>query len=135
MNRVVVLGAGGAGALLALAVLHWTNGIDYPLDVGGRPLLSLPSYVPIVFETTVLFASLAAFASVLVFSGLPRLHHPVFDFEGFERTTIDRFWITVGDVRRFARDVASEELRRLAAELTRLGAVRVHGEGVATEGA
>lgn len=131
---IVVLGAGAAGALFALAVLHWTNGIDYPLDVGGRPLLSLPSYIPIAFETTVLFASLAAFVSVLVFSGLPRLHHPVFDLDGFERTTIDRFWITVGDVRRFAHDVAPEELRRLSAELTRLGAVRVHGDGVTAEG-
>ena len=43
-----------------------------------------------------LVAARTAFLAALVLSGLPRLHHAVFELEGFERTTIDRFWITIG---------------------------------------
>jgi len=92
----LVLAAGVSGASLAYVVLWWTSAVDYRLDVGGRPYNSLPADVPIVFETTVLFAAGTAFLAALILSGLPRLHHPVFELEGFERTTIDRFWITIG---------------------------------------
>jgi hypothetical protein len=121
----LVFGAGASGVAIALFVQWWTNAWDYPLDVGGRPLASWPTYVIIVFETMVLLAALTAFAAVLVRSGLPRLHHPDFDLAGFERTTIDRFWITVGDLDPADDDVAGEELRDLRAALAESGAVEV----------
>jgi len=119
----LALAAGGAGAGLALLVQWWTNAVDYPLNVGGRPLFSIPTGVPIVFETTVLFAALTTFAAVLLGSRLPRLHHPVFDLPGFERTSVDRFWIVIGDAYAADDDVRDEELGLLDQELTGLGAV------------
>jgi hypothetical protein len=92
----LVLFAGAAGMALSYLVIWWTNAFDYRLDVGGRPYDSLPTDIPIMFESVVLFASGTAFLAALVLSGLPRLHHPVFELDGFDRTTIDRFWITVG---------------------------------------
>jgi hypothetical protein len=124
----LVLAAGTSGAALSYAILAWTNATDYRLDVGGRPYNSLPSHVPIVFETTVLLAALTAFAAALLLSGLPRLHHRVFDIEGFERTTLDRFWIVVGDPSSSPGEDApapEEELRVLRAELLPLGALVV----------
>ncbi len=114
---VLVLLAGAGGLALALGVQWWTNAFDYPLNVGGRPAFSIPTDVPIVFETTVLLASFVAFAGVLVGARLPRLHDPLFDLPGFERTKIDRFWLVVGDV------VRERELPELIGALEGAGAV------------
>jgi len=93
--------------------------VDYPLDVGGRPLHSAPAFIPITFEMAVLFGSLAALISAIVLGGLPRLWHPVFDIDGFERATIDRFWLAVE-----AGDGALDRDRDTAA-LEGAGALRV----------
>lgn len=123
----LVLFAGAAGAGIALAIQWWTNAIDFPINVGGRPANSLPTHVLIVFETTVLFASLMAFAGALVASGLPRLHHPVFDLPGFERTTLDRFWITVWDAYAASDEYREEELARLERALAEVEPLAIRG--------
>lgn len=119
--RYLVLIAGICGGALAFLLQWWMNGIDYPINVGGRPPNSIPTHILIVFETTVLFAAITAFATALIGSGLPRLHHPVFDLPGFERTTLDRFWLTIGDAY-----IPRTQVRPLHDELARLGAVAVH---------
>ena len=119
----LVLLAGFAGATLALLIQWWTNAIDYPINVGGRPLSSLPTDMLIVFETTVLLSAGTAFATVLFGSRLPRLHDPIFDLPGFERTSLDRFWIVIGDAYDMDNTVLDEALGLLDGELARLGAV------------
>jgi hypothetical protein len=91
----LVLASAALGCATAFLILWATNTYDYPLDVGGRPLLSLPADVPIMFETTVLFGSLAAFFGVLLASGLPRLYRPVFEVPGIQTASLDRFWLAV----------------------------------------
>ncbi len=86
-----------AGAALAFLIQLWCNGHDYPINVGGRPLNSAPASIPITFETCVLTASLAGVLVFLFLSGLPELHAPVADVEGFWRASIDRFWVGVDD--------------------------------------
>jgi len=113
----VMLAAGLFGALFAYLIQWWCNAKSYPLDVGGRPLNSAPAFIPIVFETTVLFASLTGFFVTLGFSGLPRLYHPVFEVEGFDRATVDRYWLGID-----AADPRFDE--RVADTLTRMGALR-----------
>jgi len=51
---------GLAGGFLLQA---WTSAVDWPLDVGGKPLLSWPAFVPVAFELTVLFAGLGSVAA------------------------------------------------------------------------
>jgi ActD protein len=109
------LAAGGGAYLLQ----WWINVVDYPLNIGGRPYHSAPAFIPITFEMTVLFASAAALISAIVLGGLPRLWHPVFEVDGFERATIDRFWLAVG-----AGDAALDRARDTAA-LEAAGALRV----------
>lgn len=108
-----------AGMALAYSLIWWTAAVDYPLNVGGRPLNSFPADIPILFETGILCAALSAFFSVLFFSGLPRLDHELENLAGFERTSIDRYWLGVS---------ASPSLRdqELEALLTQVGALRVH---------
>jgi len=92
---LVVLCAGLAGAAFAYWLQWYTVAVNYPLDVGGRPPQSAPAFILITFETTVLFASLAAFFGCVYSLGLPRLWEPVAEIEGFERATVDRFWVGV----------------------------------------
>ena len=82
--------AGGAGGWF----LQWYSAvIDYPINAGGRPLDSWPAFIPVVFETTVLGAALAAVLAMIVGNGLPRLRHPVFDAPGFELASRNRFFL------------------------------------------
>ena len=91
----IMLAAGLSGAALGYLVQWWCNAYDYRLDVGGRPYNSIPAYIPISFESGVLAACIAGFLAILGLSGLPRLYHPMFEVEGFERASIDRFWVGV----------------------------------------
>jgi hypothetical protein len=92
--------------LLGLGVQWFCNAWSYPLNVGGRPAFALPAFVPIMFESAVLFGSFAAFFGLLYVIGLPRLHHPLFDVEGFERASHDRYFLAV-DARDPHFDVAA----------------------------
>ena len=81
---------GGAGAYL----LQWYAAVvDYPINVGGRPLHSWPAFIPITFEMTILGGALAAVVALLVQNGLPRLYHPLFEVDEFELATRNRFFL------------------------------------------
>jgi hypothetical protein len=100
------------GAAAGYLIQWWTNAVDYPLNVGGRPPHSAPAFIPITFESAILFASAAVFFGTLIHLGLPRLHHPLFDVEGFERASVDRFFLAVStDDPIFDSDRAAQTLR------------------------
>jgi hypothetical protein len=87
-----------AGALTGAAggyFLQWYAARDYPLNVGGRPLHSWPSFIPVTFELTVLTAALAGVAGLLWLTRLPRLDHPLFTLPEFARATQDRYFLGV----------------------------------------
>jgi hypothetical protein len=113
----VMLAAALLGGGLGYLLQWWVNVRAFRIDVGGRPLHSAPAFVPIAFESAVLASALCGFVAMLWQSGLPRLHHPVFEVEGFERASVDRFWLGVDD-----GDPAFDE--GVSVELTRLGALR-----------
>jgi hypothetical protein len=90
-----VLLFGLIGAAVAYLILWWTQAVDYPLDVGSRPTHAVPAYIGITFETTVLFASFAAFIGMLRLCRLPRLWHAAFEVNGFDRASVDRFFVVL----------------------------------------
>jgi ActD protein len=76
--------------------LQWYLSVEgYALNTGGKPLNSPEAFVPITFETTILFASFAAVIGMLLLNGLPRLYHPVFRSKSFEKVSTDGFLLTV----------------------------------------
>ena len=91
----LILAGGLTGALTGLSMQLWCNGIDFPINIGGKPLLSYPPSIPITFELTVLFGGLTAFFGLWAVLKLPRLHHPLFEMSKFGSSVIDRFWITI----------------------------------------
>lgn len=82
--------AGGLGGFF----LQWYSAvISYPENIGGRPLNSWPEFIPVTFETTVLFAAFAAVIAMLAGNGLPQLRHPVFGARDFDLATRNRFFL------------------------------------------
>jgi hypothetical protein len=69
--------------------------IDYPLNVGGRPLNALPAFIPVAYESTILLAAFGAFFGMLIYNGLPRPYHSVFNTPNFERASQDRFFLAI----------------------------------------
>ena len=92
---LVVLLGGICGALTAYGMQWYSAAVDYPLNVGGRPLHSWPSFVPITFELTVLFAALAGVIGMLAMNGLPKLYHPVFNAPEFKRASQTSFFLCI----------------------------------------
>ena len=91
----VVLAAGLLGGSLALLAIIWIAVVDSPLNIGGKPLMSIPAFIPVIFECTILLAGVSTFLSIFFFSGLPRHHHPLFASARFARATDDRFFLHI----------------------------------------
>ncbi len=86
---------GLAGGIGGFFMQYYAFVIAYPLDIGGRPFNSWPAFVPITFEMTILFAALSGFAALLLGCRLPQVYHPMFNVPGFDRATMDSFFLCI----------------------------------------
>ena len=68
---------------------------DYPLNIGGRPYISIPSFVPVAFELTILLSGVTAVFGMLFLNGLPRPYHPVFNVPRFALATREKFFLLI----------------------------------------
>jgi hypothetical protein len=89
--KVAMLIGGFAIAALAYGTEYYSAVIGYPYNSGGRPLDSWLAFMLVPFAVGILAASICGAIAFLIETGLPRLHHPLFDAEGFERVSEDAF--------------------------------------------
>jgi hypothetical protein len=88
-----------AGGLVGLTFGQWVqwyqSAVAYPLITDGKPYNSAEAFVPISYETMILYASFASVIGMLLLNGLPRLYHPVFRGRTFDRASTDGFFVAV----------------------------------------
>jgi hypothetical protein len=119
---LIVLIGGIIGCLGGFYLQYWVAVIDYPLNIGGRPLNSWPSFIPVTFELTILIAALFAFFGVLALNRLPMPYHPVFNVERFQLASRNRFFLCIEAV---DSNFEPERTRRFLDEIGSLGTYEV----------
>jgi hypothetical protein len=91
----IILAGGITGLLVGYGLQYWTQVIAYPMNIGGRPMLSWVSWIPPMFELTILFAATTAVISMIALNGLPQPYHPVFNAPRFNLASQDRFFLLI----------------------------------------
>jgi hypothetical protein len=90
----VMLGGAIVGALAGFLIQVGAN-LDFPLNIGGRPVVSVPAFLLITFELMVLGAVCSMILAMLLLNRLPRLHHPLFEIPSFHFATADKFFLAI----------------------------------------
>jgi hypothetical protein len=91
----LVLAGGLAGMASGFVLQYWASVIEYPLNIGGRPLASWTTFIVPSYELTILFSALTAAIGMIVLSGLPQPYHPVFNVERFSLASSDKFFLVI----------------------------------------
>jgi hypothetical protein len=92
----LVLLGGIAGCIAGFGLCYWVSVIAYPLNIGGRPYNSWPSFIPVTFEVTILLAALTTVLALIVLNGLPMPYHPVFNVKRFaEHASQDGLFLAI----------------------------------------
>jgi hypothetical protein len=93
------------------------EGVALPLNIGGRPFVSVPMFIPITFELTILVGGLTAAISMILLNGLPQPYHPVFNVERFTDASRSKFFLCIeSDDPNFDRQLTAGFLESLDPE-------------------
>ncbi|MBN1299656.1 MAG: DUF3341 domain-containing protein [Melioribacteraceae bacterium] len=87
---------GLSGTVSALLLMFWISVIEYPIVIGGKPFFAFPAFVPVIFEVTVLAASIATVVTMIaVFFKFPNLSHPLHDTEYMKKVSSDKYGLCI----------------------------------------
>jgi len=92
---LLVLVGGLLGGLGGYMLQYWSQVIRYPMNIGGRPVHSWPSFIVPTFECTILGAALTAVIGMILLNGLPLPYHPVFNVPRFALASRDRYFLVI----------------------------------------
>ncbi|HMO37526.1 MAG TPA: DUF3341 domain-containing protein, partial [Gemmatales bacterium] len=91
----LVLGGGLTGLIAAISMQAWMNGVDYPYIISGKPFFSVPAWLPVNFELTVLLAGITAFVGMIGLNKLFVYYHPLDKTKTMKRVTNDRYALVI----------------------------------------
>ena len=113
---------GITGTTLAFLFQYWTSAMDWPINVGGKPLNSWPAFVPIMFEVTILLGGLSTVAALFALCKLPNIKKSLID----PSITRDRFALVIESsceksdsekLKSFLQSIGACEVRSLDLEI------------------
>ena len=111
--------AGLTGLIAGLALVYYTSVVSWPINVGGKPMFSLPAFIPIMFELTILFAALCSVGALFYYCGMPKIDPPVIDKD----LTCHKFAIFIPEndvgyspdrVEKIFKDLGADEIKKVA---------------------
>jgi hypothetical protein len=115
---------GGLSGLVGVFLLITITSVYvYPMDTQGKPFFSLPGFVPIMDLLMILLSAIMSIVGMTTLCMLPRLHHPLWEWEDFTRATHDKFFIIIeANDPRFSEKGAIDLLREIGGtNLTLIG--------------
>lgn len=86
---------GCTGLTTGFVLIYYTSAINYPLIVQGKPYFALEPSLPIFFELTILLTAFGTILGLLLLTLMPRLHHPVFNWDRFKKVSDDGFFLVL----------------------------------------
>ena len=86
---------GLTGMCIGFGLCYWLSVIELPYNIGGRPLNSWVSFIPVTFECTILASAFTSVFGMFGLNGLPLPNHPMFNLPSFVRASQDRFFLVV----------------------------------------
>ena len=92
---LLVLIGGLLGGTGGFSLEYWVSSVAYPLNIGGKPLISWPMFIPVTFECTILGAALTAVFGMILLNNLPMPYHPVFNVPRFAMASRNRFFLCI----------------------------------------
>ncbi len=108
----VTLIMGLSGATLGFLFASWTSAVSWPINVGGKPFISWPAFIPIVFECGILIGGISTFVALWYACHMPTLNPKVLD----ERFTDDKFGLVIPVESGMSEDAVSDFLKTHGAE-------------------
>ena len=106
------------GGCAGLYMQYWMSAVSWALNVGGKPFFSIPAFIPVTFELTILFAALSSVVTMFIVNGLPAVNPPIIDPD----LTSHKFalWVpenedgySVEKVESFMKELGAEEVKRV----------------------
>lgn len=92
---VFTLAGGLTGLIGAFLLVTITSLYVYPLDTQGKPYFSLPAFVPILDLLMIILSAIMSIVGMTTLNLMPRLHHPLWEWDDFNRATHDKFFIVI----------------------------------------
>jgi hypothetical protein len=111
--------AGMTGGTLGILLQWWTSTVSWPVNVGGKPFFSVPAFIPVTFECTILFAALFSVGALFYACGLPKVDPPIIDPD----LTSHKFAIFIPDnfhgydpvkAEQLLKSLGAKEIKRIA---------------------
>jgi len=98
------------GFLLVVITSVWV----YPMNTQGKPYFALPAFVPILDLLMIILSAIMSIVGMTTLSLLPRLHHPLWEWDAFERATNDKFFVVIeANDPKFNEKATAEFLKQL----------------------
>ena len=108
---------GCTGLTTAFVLIYYTSAINYPLIVQGKPYFALEPSLPIFFELTILLTAFGTILGLLLLTLMPRLHHPVFNWDRFKKVSDDGFFLVLESADpRFDAEASRKLLREIGGD-------------------
>lgn len=93
--------AGATGLTIAILFQVWTSAFDWPINVGGKPMLSIPAFIPVTFELMVLFGALVSVLAFFIRSNL----YPSKETIIFDRRQLDDRFVVLADLNDLSKKI------------------------------